>query len=152
MARAGGSEQNIEPIESDKPQEPQEPENTNDIFKIDGTNLMCVPKTTVENIKTKYNNTIIKKGNEEIKTGNVGTGYKVIIEEKEYIIIVKGDIDGDARITAADYVKIKNHIMGKKTLNNVERERTDVDSDNKTTAADYVRVKNYIMGKGKIEI
>ena len=32
----GGSEQNIEPIESDKPQEPQEPENTNDIFKIDG--------------------------------------------------------------------------------------------------------------------
>ena len=44
---------------------------------------MCVPKTTVENIKTKYNNTIIKKGNEEIKTGNVGTGYKVIIEEKD---------------------------------------------------------------------
>lgn len=42
--------------------------------------------------------------------------------------------------------------MGKKTLNNVERESADVDSDKKTTAADYVRVKNYIMGKGKIEI
>lgn len=144
-ARAGGNEQNIEPVSPSNP-------TTSKDFKIVNTNFVCIPNTTVEKVKATYSGAVIKKGDTEIKTGNVGTGYKVTIDEKEYVIVVKGDVDGDARITAADYVRIKNHIMGKKILESTEKQSADVDSDGKTTAADYVRVKNYIMGKGKIEI
>lgn len=152
VARAGGSEQNIEPIESDKPQEPQEPENTNDIFKIDGTNLMCVPKTTVENIKTKYNNTIIKKGNEEIKTGNVGTGYKVIIEEKEYIIIVKGDTNCDGKITPADSTAILKEYVGISKLLDEAKLAADTNKDGKITPADSTLILRAYVGLNNISI
>mgnify|MGYP000690681618 FL=1 len=152
VARAGGSEQNIEPIESDKPQEPQEPENTNDIFKIDGTNLMCVPKTTVENIKTKYNNTIIKKGNEEIKTGNVGTGYKVIIEEKEYIIIVKGDTNCDGKITPADSTAILKEYVGISKLSDEAKLAADTNKDGKITPADSTLILRAYVGLNNISI
>ena len=152
MARAGGSEQNIEPIESDKPQEPQEPENTNDIFKIDGTNLICVPKTTVENIKTKYNNTIIKKGNEEIKTGNVGTGYKVIIEEKEYIIIVKGDTNCDGKITPADSTAILKEYVGISKLSDEAKLAADTNKDGKITPADSTLILRAYVGLNNISI
>lgn len=59
----------------------------------------------------------------------------------------KGDVNGDGKITASDYVLIKNHIMGKSTLEGAALKAADYDNNGKTTASDYVLVKNYIMGR-----
>ena len=69
-----------------------------------------------------------------------------------YTVVKKGDVDGDSKVTSADYVKIKNYIMGKISLNNIAKLGVDVDGDSKVTSADYVRLKNYIMGKANITI
>ena len=60
--------------------------------------------------------------------------------------VKKGDVNTDGRITASDYVLIKNQIMGTTSLDDNAKKAADVNNDGKITASDYVMVKNYIMG------
>jgi len=70
--------------------------------------------------------------------------YGLIKKQKESIIL--GDPSNDGRVTAADYVIIKNYIMEGRGLEDEESKKAaDVNKDNKITAADYVLIKNHIM-------
>ncbi|MBR3308874.1 MAG: dockerin type I repeat-containing protein, partial [Lachnospiraceae bacterium] len=58
-----------------------------------------------------------------------------------------GDANGDGKISALDYVAVKNHIMGTKTItDNAKLKAADANGDGKISALDYVRIKNMIMG------
>lgn len=62
-------------------------------------------------------------------------------------IINKGDVNNDGKISALDYVMIKNHIMAaNKITNSTTLLRADANSDGKISALDYVLIKNKIMG------
>ncbi len=82
----------------------------------------------------------------------VGTGTTITVldysgkELISYVIIIKGDADGNGNITAADYVKIKNDIMGTAGMSDMQKLGADANADSKVTAADYVVIKNHIMG------
>ena len=122
-------------------------------FKTSGTNVVCEPKTTIEEIMKVSPDAIIKNANgEEVTSGNIGTGYTIKADGRTFTVVKKGDVDCDAKVTSADYVKIKNYIMGKSSLNSNAKLGTDVDGDGKVTSADYVKIKNYIMGKTSISI
>ncbi|MBR6350163.1 MAG: SH3 domain-containing protein [Lachnospiraceae bacterium] len=59
-----------------------------------------------------------------------------------------GDVNGDGKVSALDYVAIKNHIMKTKVITDPENlKAADVNGDGKISSLDYVRVKNIIMGK-----
>lgn len=124
-----------------------------DEFETSGSNLVCEPDVTVSNITSKLSGAVVKdaKG-KKVTSGNIGTGYTIEYDGEKYTVVKLGDVDSDARTTSADYVKIKNYIMGKSSLSNVQEQGADVDQDGKTTSADYVRLKNYIMGKANITI
>lgn len=64
---------------------------------------------------------------------------------QEYTCIIYGDVNCDGKITPADYVKIKNHIMEVSTITGLMKKSADIDQNNKITPADYVKVKNHIM-------
>lgn len=68
-----------------------------------------------------------------------------------YTYVIKGDVNGDGNIYATDYVKIKNHIMGKSTITKTFLLAADVNDDGNIYATDYVKIKNHIMGKNPIE-
>ena len=122
-------------------------------FETIGTNLMCEPDITVQNVISKASGVVVKNASgTKVTTGNIGTGYTVTYKGKTYTVVKLGDVDSDAKVTSADYVKIKNYIMGKNSLNSAQKKGTDVDKDGKTTSADYVKLKNYIMGKTNITI
>ena len=72
-------------------------------------------------------------------SSNSSTAYKL------------GDVNNDGKITPADYVKVKNHIMKKSTLSGKSLTAADVNKDGKITPADYVKIKNHIMGKSTIK-
>jgi len=88
------------------------------------------------------------------KNGTVYTGQTISVsvgsENKDYQVVIYGDVDGDGKIKAVDYVKIKNHIMGSATLSGVYKDAADVDKNGKISAVDYVKIKNHIMGKDNI--
>lgn len=67
-----------------------------------------------------------------------------------YTVVIKGDVDGDGMIYATDYVRIKNHIMGKSTLQGASYLAADIDNDANIYATDYVKIRNYIMNGGTI--
>ena len=58
-----------------------------------------------------------------------------------------GDVNGDGKLSPADYVMIKNHIMKVKVLNGTQLKAADANVDGKVSPADYVVVKNKIMGR-----
>ena len=70
--------------------------------------------------------------------------------EYTYTVVVKGDVNGDGKIYATDYVKVKNHIMGKSSLSGSYLLAADINNDGKIYATDYVLIKNHIMGKTTI--
>lgn len=76
---------------------------------------------------------------------NINNGAKT----SSYRVVVNGDTNGDGRVSAADYMKIKNHIMGN-SLSGAYQLAADVNNDGRISAADYVRIKNYIMGSGSL--
>ena len=47
----------------------------------------------------------------------------------DYTVVVKGDANGDGLIYATDYVKIKNQIMGRPTLQGAYYLAADIDND-----------------------
>ena len=68
-------------------------------------------------IITVGSNNVTKKisSNEVLGTGDtvtIGNG----VTSGKYRVVVKGDANGDGRISAVDYVKIKNYIMGNRTF------------------------------------
>ena len=67
--------------------------------------------------------------------------------DMEYQISVSGDVNGDGKITAMDYVKVSNHIMGARSINGeVYLDAADVNGDGRITAIDYVKINKRIMG------
>lgn len=58
-----------------------------------------------------------------------------------------GDVNGDGKLTPADYIKIKNHIMKVNILSGAALKAADANNDGKISPADYITVKNKIMGQ-----
>ena len=113
--------------------------NLNDIIN----NINIYSKTTTVQ---HYN-----KNNELVDSSSACTGdsIKIIINdtyEYTYIIAVLGDINSDSRITSADYIKIRKHIMQTELITNpLYFYAADVNKDNAITSADYIRIRKYIM-------
>lgn len=114
---------------------------------------------SIRKLLSSYPNVILSNfkdaSGKEISSGIISTNMKftLTINQKQYnyVVVIKGDVNGDGLIYATDYVSIKNHIMGKKKLEGAYLKAADINNDNNIYATDYVRIKNYIMGKGKIE-
>ena len=101
--------------------------------KVDGSTLIVKPTSTIKNIANSA-------------SGTLKTGEKVKVGSKSYTVAMLGDANGDGKVTAIDYMKIKNNIMGSSTLAKTNKIAADVNMDERITAIDYMKIKNYIMG------
>ena len=123
------------------------------------------PNTKTSSIfdKIEYNkdkfDVVIKNINGKVISDDdlIGTGTTISLVSKDsreeiqtFTVIIYGDVNGDGKIYATDYVKIKNHIMDVEKIKGACLEAADVNHDGKIYATDYVKIKNYIMGTGDI--
>lgn len=87
-------------------------------------------------------------------SSTLGTGDIITItsgeETKSFRVVIYGDANGDGKISAVDYVKIKNYIMSSGDLSGSYKLAADVNKDGNISAVDYVNVKNYIMGNNSV--
>ena len=93
----------------------------------------------------------VYKGTTELASDEIlATGMKIVIslnnQIAEYIVVVSGDINGNGIITATDLTRMKNHILGRTTLTNVELEAADLNNDGRITATELTKMKKYILG------
>ncbi len=81
-----------------------------------------------------------------VETEEAGTGYLIVINEKEYIIVKRGDVNGDGYVKANDYLIIKDYIIGTNTsLRDEYLQAADVTNDKAVKANDYLKIKDHIM-------
>lgn len=68
--------------------------------------------------------------------------------ETPSVTYIKGDANGDGKISPADYVMVKNYILKKYTFTDpAKQSAADATGDGKISPADYVKIKNMILGK-----
>ena len=117
------------------------PVNT-DVNTFKGKITLGAGYSVVVDTKTVNNKQVLYTGG-KTKIMNGSNVYR------EFTNIVRGDINGDGKISSLDYVKVKNHIMGSSVLiDDVYKKAADANDDNKISALDYVKIKNYIMNGG----
>lgn len=71
----------------------------------------------------------------------VATGMKLKTETQEYTIIVKGDIDGNGKISINDVVKCNLYTINIKAPDEIEKMAADVNGNGKVTITDLVKIK-----------
>lgn len=116
-------------------------------YKISGNYIYGIgTNTSVSTLKNKISGVDIQVNS----NGNiVGTGSTITLSKDgtsyTKTIIVTGDVDGDGKIAATDYVAIKNSIMEISSLSDVQKQGADMNNNSRVDAGDYVAIKNYIM-------
>jgi len=95
-----------------------------------------------------------KADGSQITSGTVATGMKLTITTSgnavDYCIVVRGDVNGDGKLSALDYVKVRNYLDGKNTLTDAYLKGADASSDGNVSALDYVKLRNHLDGKSVI--
>lgn len=110
-------------------------------FKIDNEIVLVIPGTKISDIPGATS-----------KDSTFGTGAKITIEEKEYTLVMLGDVNGDGQVKSKDYMMIKNHIMEGLDLNQSQKKAADVNKDGEIKSKDYMYIKNHIMGSTYITL
>lgn len=94
-----------------------------------------------------------------ISSGGIATGQRLYISMEIdntvqiYVmdVVIKGDVNGDGKVSALDYVKVRNHLDKKSTLVNAYGQAADSSNDSKISALDYVKIRNQLDGKSAIQ-
>lgn len=106
---------------------------------------------TVEEFKNNIiiNNlyTIKNSSGEVVSDGLLGTGSTLVVNDIEYTVIVKGDLNGDGSVDLADLAKIYNYYLGKTKLNGYYYYAADVNKDTSVDLADLAKIYNFYRKK-----
>lgn len=118
--------------------------------------INIAPNTTFEDMlkKIKSNGIItLYKNNNEItdKKTKISTGMKLKISyndtNSEYIIVVKGDSNGDGIIDIKDILQINKHRLNKISLKGENLLSGDVNKDNKVDIKDILQINKFRLNK-----
>lgn len=98
---------------------------------------------------------VVKKADgTQITNGTLATGMQITIITNgitvNYTVVIRGDINGDGKLSAVDYVKLRNYLDGASSLNGAYLKSADTSSDGKASAVDYVKLRNHLDNKSAI--
>ena len=105
------------------------------------------PGSTVEQLGK---NTKVYDGKTEVTSGALSTGMTAVVGNKAYTLVVKGDVNGDGKITLTDVVALQSHVLEKKKLEGAYREAADLNGDGSVSLTDVVKAARVIIGKDTI--
>lgn len=99
---------------------------------------------------------VYDKSNKLKTTGVIATGDRIVIVNDDgsafvdAIAVVKGDVDGDGKVSSTDYIKIRLAVLKRVELTGANLYAGIVSGGSKITAKDYTTVRIYLMGKGSL--
>ncbi len=137
--------------DNDKPHTAQTKTYKDDVYNI----IQGEPKITVETLKDTYgeNIKITKEDGSEVQEGEIGTGFIVTIDEKEYVIVKKGDATGDGKINSADLLKTQKHLLKNVDLTDtIYYTAADATGDGKINSADLLKIQKYLLNVSEINL
>ena len=125
---------------------------------IEGNKVKAIPKVSVKELANELkitNYEVTKDGVKKADTDPIGTGYKLKdkANNKEYTLIVLGDINGDAAVNTGDTFLMKQIIMGTKPiLDDIMKQATDINADGQVNTGDSFILKKQVMEVSNIKL
>lgn len=103
--------------------------------------------TTLKNLKNNINmKYTITKNNQEINENDyISSGCEIQINNKKYYLIVKGDINGDGKVTGTDLVKVRRYLIGLETFTPVEKVGAILSQRNDVSINDLAKMRKIIL-------
>lgn len=103
--------------------------------------------TTLKNLKNNINmKYTITKNNQEINENDyISAGCEIQINNKKYYLIVKGDINGDGKVTGTDLVKVRRYLIGLETFTPVEKVGAILSQRNDVSINDLAKMRKIIL-------
>jgi hypothetical protein len=125
-------------------------------YQIDNTYISKIsPNTTVSNlvanIVSSYTIKIYNKNNQEITgTTLIGTGMKLAVNNKEYILVVKGDTDGNMKVDLNDAIRSLQHRAGglHPKLTGAYLKAAELTTSGQVTLNDVIKIMRYKATNG----
>ena len=81
----------------------------------------------------------------------ITTGMKIVVtkgeEREEFVLVVKGDTNGDSKADFKDILQINRHRLGKQALTGAFLKAGDVNGDSKADFKDILKVNKFRLGK-----
>ena len=141
----------------DEPQPEPKPDDTitSSVYQIDTeTNQISriLPDTSVSTfrsqISTEVGYKIVNTSGEELQdTDFVGTRCKLITDtNKEYTLIVTGDLNGDGRTTLTDLSRLRKYDLGIVTIQPEYEKASDINNDGRISLTDISRLRKVQLG------
>ena len=122
----------------------------------DNATILVAPGATVKIVTNVYSEAKITNKEEKDITTEVdtvhSTGNKVIIGEKEYKIVVLGDVNGDGRVSSSDLLAIVKHLNETTILENEYKTACDANKDGKISSSDLLTVVKHLNETTKITV
>ena len=125
---------------------------TSSVYVITQTMIDKIsPNTDVNtfknNISTEVEYTIVNSKGEELQnTQKIGTGDKLITEtNKEYTLIVTGDLNGDGNVTLIDMSLLRKHYLEIESLQDEYLKAADMDNNNIISLRDIANMRKTIL-------
>lgn len=110
------------------------------IFTCNGYLYNVLEKTTKDYfLKTQSDFVSVSSTGKYIATGDIATDAS----GNEYVIVIYGDISGDGKIDAVDYVLSKRFFLGTVQLSSAAQEAAK--AGEVMSAVDYMRVKRHVL-------
>ena len=91
------------------------------------------------------------KGSVISQSAECGTGYNVLLVKNKVVIdaltvVVSGDVDGNGKIDATDYIRIKSVFLGTLDLDGAYFLAADMDDSGNIDSTDYLKIKSIFLG------
>lgn len=90
------------------------------------------------------------------QSGIIATGDRIVILNDDgskfvdAIAVVKGDVDGDGKVSSTDYIRIRLAVLKKTELKGASLYAGIVSGGSTITSKDYIKIRLYIIGKGTL--
>ena len=123
-------------------------DNDNVLFKLEYNKILTY-QDIMNSLDITSSSIVVKNSSNQVvenDSASLGTGSVIELANSSYTIVVKGDLNGDARITALDYISIREHIMELNIISNQYYFRAgDMNGDSRISALDYIELREVIM-------
>ena len=142
------------PVEEEQPAKPEVPTTPEEKIEVDTTTneAKAVPSTTVEEVKKVMGeNVVVKNANGEVLGVDAKIGTGCVINDT-IVVLVLGDVNGDAETTALDAAQILRYTVGQFQLSDIQKSAGILDGTETPTALDAAKILRYTVGQYDIKI
>ncbi len=87
------------------------------------------------------------KGETVADDTKIGTGFTVTYNNREYTVLIKGDVSGDGNINSSDFMQVRRKFLGLFEIEGIKSAAADVNSDGKINSTDYMQIRSHFLGR-----